>query len=51
VLYELLHELMLNNWRYFFKGCVLNALSNKVETVENEPQLIAIMQVRIFVIV
>ncbi|XP_052781970.1 exportin-6-like isoform X2 [Mya arenaria] len=44
VLYELLHELLLNNWRYFFKGSVLTSLNNRVETVENEEHFTAIMQ-------
>lgn len=44
VLYELLHELLLNNWRYFFKSSVLMSLNSKEETVENEPQFTAIMQ-------
>ncbi|XP_052267006.1 exportin-6-like [Dreissena polymorpha] len=44
VLYELLHELLMNNWRYFFKGSVLTALNSKEETLENEQQFVAIMQ-------
>ncbi|XP_045213258.2 exportin-6-like [Mercenaria mercenaria] len=44
VLYELLHEFLINNWRYFFKGSVLTKLNNKEETVENEAQFSAIMQ-------
>ena len=45
VLYQLLHELLVNNWRYFFKGSVLTKLNNEAETVEHEPQFISIMQV------
>lgn len=44
VLYQLLHELLVNNWRYFFKGSVLTKLNNEAETVEHEPQFISIMQ-------
>ncbi|XP_053382051.1 exportin-6-like [Mercenaria mercenaria] len=44
VLYELLHEFLINNWRYFFKGSVLTKLNNKEETIENEAQFSAIMQ-------
>ena len=45
VLYELLHELLINNWRFFFKGSVLTTLGSKEEIFENEPQFSAIMQV------
>ncbi|XP_060583375.1 exportin-6-like [Ruditapes philippinarum] len=44
VLYELLHEFLLSNWKYFFKGSVFTSLRSKVETVENEAQFSAIMQ-------
>ncbi|XP_071106408.1 exportin-6-like [Haliotis cracherodii] len=44
VLYELLHELMMNNWRYFFKGSVMSTLNSQSEHVENGPQFTTIMQ-------
>lgn len=46
-LYELLHELLQNNWRYFFKDSVLTVLksSQNDENVENQQQFIDIMQV------
>ena len=46
-LYELLHELLQNNWRYFFKDSVLIAFksSQNNENVENQQQFIDIMQV------
>ncbi|KAI0218442.1 Exportin-6-A [Lamellibrachia satsuma] len=45
-LYELLHELLQNNWRYFFKDSVLTVLksSQNDENVENQQQFIDIMQ-------
>ncbi|KAK3591325.1 hypothetical protein CHS0354_028435 [Potamilus streckersoni] len=44
VFYHLLHELLINNWRYFFKGSVLAALHNQTETLENMEQFVSIMQ-------
>ena len=46
-LYELLHELLQNNWRYFFKDSVLTVLkgAQNDENVENQQQFIDIMQV------
>lgn len=44
VMYELLHELLINNWRYFFKGSILSKLNNQEESVEHEAQFVAIMQ-------
>jgi len=49
-LYELLHELLQNNWRYFFKDSVLTVLkaAQNDENVENQQQFIDIMQVSCF---
>ncbi|XP_070580061.1 exportin-6-like [Ptychodera flava] len=45
VLFELLHLLLLYNWRYFFRASVLDKLqSGGNESIENQPQFIAIMQ-------
>ncbi|XP_041363102.1 exportin-6-like isoform X2 [Gigantopelta aegis] len=44
VFYKLLHELVIHNWRYFFKGSVISALQNEAEQLDNEPQFVAIMQ-------
>lgn len=44
VLYGLLHQLLINNWRYFFKASVLTALQNKEERMENTQQFTDIMQ-------
>lgn len=43
--YELLHQLLLHNWRYFFRSSLLARMSAGEETVENQPQFTAIMQV------
>lgn len=45
VLYELLHTLVANNWRYFFPGNVLSALQKHEETVEHSSEFTAIFQV------
>lgn len=42
--YELLHQLLLHNWRYFFRSSLLARMSAGEETVENQPQFTAIMQ-------
>ena len=44
-LYNLLFELLQNKWRYFFSASVLTSLQSGTETVENEQQFVAIMQV------
>ncbi|PVD37542.1 hypothetical protein C0Q70_00136 [Pomacea canaliculata] len=44
VLYELLHTLVANNWRYFFPGNVLSALQKLEETVEHSSEFTAIFQ-------
>ncbi|KAL5018253.1 hypothetical protein ScPMuIL_003975 [Solemya velum] len=43
-LYHLLHELVMNNWRYFFKGNVLMKLNCERESMENTEQFNSIMQ-------
>lgn len=48
-LYRLVHELIMNNWRYFFKGSVLKTLhsqppQNGNGDVQNAQQFTAIMQ-------
>ena len=43
--YELLHQLLLHNWRYFFRSSLLARMSAGEETVENQPQFTAVMQV------
>lgn len=42
--YELLHQLLLHNWRYFFRSSLLAKMSAGEETVENQAQFTAIMQ-------
>ncbi|CAH3162738.1 unnamed protein product [Porites lobata] len=42
--YELLHQLLLHNWRYFFRTSLLAKMSTGEDTVENQPQFTAIMQ-------
>ncbi|XP_077979557.1 exportin-6-like isoform X2 [Glandiceps talaboti] len=44
VLFELLHLLLLYNWRYFFRTSILDSLQSGNENMENQPQFIAIMQ-------
>ncbi|XP_036369999.1 exportin-6-like isoform X2 [Octopus sinensis] len=45
MLYKLLFEFFLNNWRYYFKGSLLSTLNNQnSEMMENSAQFIAIMQ-------
>lgn len=45
-LFDLLHNILLHNWRYFFKTNVLTSLGGQTgnEPVENEHQFTAIMQ-------
>ena len=43
-LYELLHQILHNNWRYFFKGSVLSMMKGHADEVENEGQFTSIMQ-------
>lgn len=46
MLYKLLFEFFLNNWRYYFKGSLLAAVNNQNnEQMENAAQFVAIMQV------
>lgn len=42
--YELLHQLLLHNWRYFFRSSLLAKMSAGEDSVENQPQFNAIMQ-------
>ncbi|XP_015764483.1 PREDICTED: exportin-6-like [Acropora digitifera] len=42
--YELLHQLLLHNWRFFFRSSLLAKMSAGEDTVENQPQFITIMQ-------
>ncbi|XP_064637974.1 exportin-6-like isoform X2 [Lineus longissimus] len=43
--YETLHQLLLHNWRYFFKGNILTTMQKtQAEEVENQPQFVTIMQ-------
>ncbi|XP_006823726.1 exportin-6-like [Saccoglossus kowalevskii] len=44
VLFELLHLLLLYNWRYFFRSSVLDSMKSGNETMENQPRFVAIMQ-------
>ena len=46
VLYDLLHELLDHNWRYFFKSNILMKMNNQPEQVENVQHFTAILQVR-----
>ena len=43
--YELLHQLLLHNWRYFFRASLLAYMSMAEETVENQAQFNSVMQV------
>ncbi|XP_005990742.1 exportin-6 isoform X3 [Latimeria chalumnae] len=45
-LFELLYQVLHNNWRYFFKSTVLASVQRGAaeETIENAPQFITIMQ-------
>ena len=47
-LYELLHTLVVNNWRYFFPGNVLEAMQKQGDTVEHVSDLTAIFQVTLY---
>ncbi|CAF0832468.1 unnamed protein product, partial [Didymodactylos carnosus] len=42
--FNLLGILLLNNWKYFFKGNVLSTLNEEVENVENETSFMQIME-------
>lgn len=42
--YELLHQLLLHNWRYFFRASLLAYMSMAEETVENQAQFNSVMQ-------
>jgi hypothetical protein len=44
--YKLVHNLLINNWRYFFKGNVLTTFNGEVETTANEQSFIQLMEVR-----
>ncbi|XP_071128890.1 exportin-6-like [Mytilus edulis] len=44
VLYNLLHELLVHNWRYFFKSNVLMKMNNEPEQVENVQQFTSVLQ-------
>ncbi|XP_076441128.1 exportin-6-like [Babylonia areolata] len=43
-LYELLHTLLVNNWRYFFRNNVLATMQKQEDTVEHFDNLSAIFQ-------
>ncbi|KAK7002625.1 Exportin-6 [Biomphalaria glabrata] len=43
-LYHLLHEVISNNWRYFFKGSVLDSIKESGDGLENSVQFIAVLQ-------
>ncbi|XP_005096518.1 exportin-6 [Aplysia californica] len=42
--YHLMHEILMNNWRYFFRGSVLDSMKEGVEDLENSEQFVAILQ-------
>ncbi len=42
-----MHNLLINNWRYFFKGNVLTTLNGETETTANEQSFIQLMEVNI----
>ncbi|CAF1378603.1 unnamed protein product [Rotaria sordida] len=42
--YKLVHNLLINNWRYFFKGNVLTTLNGDIETTANEHNFIQLME-------
>ncbi|CAF1953376.1 unnamed protein product [Rotaria magnacalcarata] len=42
--YKLVHNLLINNWRYFFKGNVLTTLNGDTETTANEHSFIQLME-------
>ncbi|KAK3089908.1 hypothetical protein FSP39_007563 [Pinctada imbricata] len=44
VLYHLLHELLMNNWRYFFRGSVLLTLQKQETEMQNPEQFKAILE-------
>ena len=48
VLYELLFQLLLNNWRYFFPATVLSHMDGDAvsEPMEHETQFLGIMEVK-----
>ncbi|GFN87199.1 exportin-6 [Plakobranchus ocellatus] len=43
-IYHLLHEILTNNWRYFFKGSVLNMMNESGDGLENSEQFTSILQ-------
>ncbi|KAK2152122.1 hypothetical protein LSH36_339g04009 [Paralvinella palmiformis] len=43
-LYSLLHQLLMHNWRYFYKSSVLHRMQDCTEDVENQEQFLSIMQ-------
>ncbi|CAF3753410.1 unnamed protein product [Adineta steineri] len=42
--YKLVYNLLVNNWRYFFKGNVLTTLNGEIETTANEQSFIQLME-------
>ena len=46
-LYEVLYDILLNNWRYFFKASALESIKsqNPPEEIEHQDELISIIQV------
>ncbi|KAK3797258.1 hypothetical protein RRG08_030482 [Elysia crispata] len=43
-IYHLLHEILTNNWRYFFKGSVLDMMNESGDGLENGAQFTSILQ-------
>lgn len=43
--YKLVHNLLLNNWRYFFKGNVLTTLNGETEMTINDTYFLQLMEV------
>ncbi|GFS20899.1 exportin-6-like [Elysia marginata] len=43
-IYHLLHEILENNWRYFFKGSVLDMMNEAGDGLENSAQFTSILQ-------
>ncbi|XP_074647944.1 exportin-6-like [Tubulanus polymorphus] len=43
-LYAILHQLLIYNWRYFFKTPVITVIKSQTEELDNQSQFIAIMQ-------
>lgn len=52
-MFELLYQVLHQNWRYFFKTSILITVQKGAaeETMENEAQFTAAMQVSVFTVV